>query len=188
MRADFKVVLDACVLAPPTLCDLLLRLAETPRLYSPKWGREILDEVHRTQVDRLGFPREKADSWRKVVEQHFPEALVPGYEPLIGVVANDESDRHVVAVAIRAGAEVIVTCNLRHFPPQALEEWNIRARHPADFLTTLYAMEKGVVVSKLVAMAGDRGLTPEQILSRLGKVVPTFSKVVADDLGWEIDS
>jgi len=37
-------------------------------------------------------------------------------------------------------------------------------------------------------MAGDRGRTPEQILSRLGKVGPTFSKVVADDLGWEIDS
>lgn len=121
------------------------------------------------------------------MDKHFPEALVPGYEPLISVVENEASDRHVVAVAIRAGADVIVTCNLKHFPPHALESWNIKARHPADFLTTLYAMEKGVVVSKLVAMAGDRGLAPEQILSRLGKVVPTFSRIVADDLGWEVD-
>lgn len=138
-------------------------------------------------MDRLGFPAGKADSWRQVIDEHFPEALVPGYEPLVRVVENDESDRHVVAVAIRAGAEVIVTCNLKHFPPKSLEPWNIKARHPADFLTTLYAMEPGVVVSKLVAMASDRGLSPQEILSRLAKLVPAFSKIVADDLNWEID-
>jgi hypothetical protein len=33
MKADFRVVLDACVLANFGVCDLLLRLAERPRLY-----------------------------------------------------------------------------------------------------------------------------------------------------------
>src|SRR2546430_7240773 len=41
------------VLANPGLCDLFLRLAETPRLYLPRWSRTILDEVKRTQMTKL---------------------------------------------------------------------------------------------------------------------------------------
>lgn len=81
MRADFKVVFDACVLAPASLCELILRLAETPRLYSPRRGEEILNEVHRTQVGKLGFDKELADSWREAVDKHLPEAIVTNYEP-----------------------------------------------------------------------------------------------------------
>ena len=36
------VVLDACVLANFSLCDTLLRLAEPPRLFEPKWSDEII--------------------------------------------------------------------------------------------------------------------------------------------------
>lgn len=36
MRPDSRVVLDACVLIPMPLADTLLRMAEEPRLYSPK--------------------------------------------------------------------------------------------------------------------------------------------------------
>lgn len=42
MQADFKIVIDACVLANIAVCDLLLRLAEKPRLLIPKWSREIM--------------------------------------------------------------------------------------------------------------------------------------------------
>lgn len=45
MQADFKVVIDACVLANIAVCDLFLRLAEKPRLCLPRWSTEILDEV-----------------------------------------------------------------------------------------------------------------------------------------------
>jgi len=188
MRADFKVVLDACVLAPPSLCDLLLRLAETPRLYLPRWGSEILAEVHRTQVNRLGFPRARADSWQSAVAEHFPEALVDQYQPLVSSCGNEESDRHVLATALRCGAELIVTANLRHFPPSCLDPWGIKARHPADFLVTLYSLEPGIVVSKLMAMASDRGDSPQGILARLARVVPAFSRYVAEDLNWEIET
>jgi hypothetical protein len=42
------VVLDACVLANFSLCDTLLRLAEPPRLFEPKWSEEIIRETTRT--------------------------------------------------------------------------------------------------------------------------------------------
>jgi hypothetical protein len=56
MHGDFPVVLDACVLANGRLCDLYLRLAEPPRLYSPVWSEEILHEVHRVQTQKLKRP------------------------------------------------------------------------------------------------------------------------------------
>lgn len=49
MKADFPVVLDACVLANIRVCDLFLRLAEEPRLYLPYWSETILNETQRTQ-------------------------------------------------------------------------------------------------------------------------------------------
>jgi hypothetical protein len=42
------VVLDACILANFSLCDTLLRLAEPPRLFEPKWSEEIIRETIRT--------------------------------------------------------------------------------------------------------------------------------------------
>lgn len=56
MRADFKVVLDACVLANYGACNLLLKLAEKPRLYRPCWSEELLGETERTQLNDLSWP------------------------------------------------------------------------------------------------------------------------------------
>ena len=53
-KADYPVVLDACVLANHNVCDLLLRLAEAPRMYTPLWSDRILDEVGSAQTHKLG--------------------------------------------------------------------------------------------------------------------------------------
>ncbi len=76
MQADFKVVIDACVLANIAVCDLFLRLAEKPRLFLPRWSTEILDEVERTQSKKLGWPDELVESWCSEVTRSFPDATV----------------------------------------------------------------------------------------------------------------
>jgi len=76
MKADFPAILDACVLANIRVCDLLLRLAETPRLYLPFWSDTILDETQRTQTGRLRWPVELSESWRSEVTRFFPDACV----------------------------------------------------------------------------------------------------------------
>lgn len=116
MNTNFRVVLDACVLANFGLCDLFLTLAETPRLYQPVWNREILDEVQRTHVDKLGWPEALSKSWREAVESAFPEAIVTVPKSLVAVCANHKKDRHVLATAVRGRAELIVTSNLKQFP------------------------------------------------------------------------
>lgn len=132
MHSDFPVILDACVLANGRVCDLFLRLAEPPRLFTPLWSEAILEEVHRTQTTKLkrSYPKELADYWREEVTRTFPESCVTGWEPLAGTLTNHPKDRHVLATAIKARATVVVTFNLRDFPPVALAPHGIEAVHP----------------------------------------------------------
>jgi len=186
MHSDFPVVLDACVLANGRVCDLYLRLAETPRLYTPIWSSEILDEVHRTQTTKLKRPysAKLAAFWRQEVERAFPEACVEGWQPLVAAMKNDAKDRHVVAAAVKAKASMIVTFNLRHFPVETLKPWHVEALHPQDYLLVLWSMNPAVVMGKLAAMASDEPAELLDLLIRLGKSVPRFSSQILEEMGW----
>lgn len=142
LQSDFPVVLDACVLAPPKVCDLFLRLAESPRLYLPKWSADILDEVWNTQTTKLrqSFPPDLASYWRKQVETAFPEATVTGYHHLLNTISIHEKDRHVVAAAIHSKASLILTFNLKDFPEVELKKWGLDVSHPQVYATTLFEM------------------------------------------------
>lgn len=116
MKAEFKFVLDSCVLANFGVYNLLLRLAERPRLFLPVWSDEILAEVRRTQVNKLAWPEKLADSFQDEVRKAFPGACVHGYEHIIPNLKNDEKDRHVLVVAIHTKSSLILTFNQKHFP------------------------------------------------------------------------
>ena len=92
-----SVVLDACVLANFSLCDTLLRLAEPPRLFEPKWSEEIIRETTRTLELKLGWHRSLTAHLEAELRGHFSEAWISGYESLVPRMTNDEEDRHVVA-------------------------------------------------------------------------------------------
>lgn len=64
-------------------------------------------------------------------------------QPCIGT--KDANDRHVVAAAIRAGADVILTFNLKHLPDSALNEFGIHAEHPDEFVSHLLDLDAGAV-------------------------------------------
>jgi len=72
-----------------------------------------------------------------LVEQlklHFDDAWIREYESLLPKMQNDLKDRHVLACAVKSGARLIVTFNVRHFPLAALEPWLVEAQRPDDFL------------------------------------------------------
>ena len=181
MQADFKVFIDACVLANIATCDLLLRLAERPRQYLPLWSDEVLAETRRTQT-RLNWPPRLIESFEAALRSTFPEALVSGYEHLLSVVTNDPKDRHVLAAAIHARAEVILTFNLRDFPDEALAPWGIEAQHPQVYLQTLYEIDSAQVVARIAEIAAKRGEDMEDVLVRLGVALPVFASRLLDDL------
>lgn len=187
MHSDFPVILDACVLANPLLCDFYLRLAERPRLYLPRWSGEILAEVYRTQTTKFKkpYPPEAANHWREQATKAFPEAMVMGWEGLLPSMANHDKDRHVLAAAIKGHASVIVTFNLRHFPPSILNPYGIDALHPQDYLLALWSIHPAGVMGKLATMASGlrKPVEIEDLLIRLGKSVPSFSCQVLSEMG-----
>lgn len=183
MRADYPVLLDACVLANQGVCDLLLRLAERPRLFVPYWSEEILAEVKRTQVEKLNWPPALADYFQQQIKISFPAALVTGHESLIPVLTNDAKDRHVLAAAIHGRCPLILTFNLRHFPPDALTPHSICVSHPGNYLEVLYEMAPEQVMATLGEIAGRRNLDIEDVLIHLGKSLPGFSRRLLDGLG-----
>jgi len=115
----FPAFLDTCVLYPAYLADTLLRLAEASA-YRPLWLADVLAELRRNVVER-GIPADKVDRRIALMTRLFPDALVTGYESSVDGMANDPKDRHVLAAAVRANAEVLVTFNIRDFPEPALQ-------------------------------------------------------------------
>lgn len=182
MRADYRVFIDACVLANFGVGDLLLRLSERPRLILPSWSSDVLDEVHRTQINKLAWPVELADSYQSEIRNAFPDAEISNYESLIESLNNDPKDRHVLAAAIKGNCKLLLTFNLRHFPKETTQPWGVEIAHPQDYLKVLYEMDPKLVVARLGEMAGRRGIEIEDVLIDLGKALPTFSSHVLDDL------
>jgi predicted nucleic acid-binding protein len=177
----FKVVLDACVLYPFTLRDTLLRAAHAG-LYQVYWSHEILDETTRNLIKKGLMNQDQAEHLVEQMEKHFPEALVEGYEPLVEAMPNDPKDRHVAAAAVKAGAETIVTSNLKDFRqlPQGHE-----ALSPDAFLTDLFDLSPDTLVEILRAQAAGMRRPPktfEELLVGLAKTVPSFVQQVSSYL------
>src|SRR5689334_20200630 len=180
MSASFVVVLDANVLFPIALCDTLLRAAHAA-LYRPHWTRTILDEVERNLVAHERTTAPLARRRRQAMETAFPRALVTGHEDLIPTMTNDPKDRHVLAAAVRVGAQVIVTENRRDFPSAALAPYEIAAQSADTFLQYLHDMEPVVMEQVIRRQAADLRRPPqsvEQVLARLHRHVPGFAKAM----------
>jgi len=145
--ASFTVLYDACVLYPAPLRDFLMHLALT-ELFRARWTAAIHDEWMTAAL--AGRPddltRAHLERTCTLMNKAVPDCLVEGYESLIlGLDLPDPDDRHVLAAAIRAGAGVIVTFNLKDFPPAALERYGIEAQHPDEFVTHLLDLAPGEV-------------------------------------------
>ena len=110
----FVVLYDACVLYPAPLRDLLVRIANTG-IVRARWSEAILDECFRSILEQR--PDLKPDALkrtRELMKQAVPDCLVTGFEALVeGLALPDPDDRHVLAAAIQARAQAIITFNLR---------------------------------------------------------------------------
>jgi hypothetical protein len=95
----------------------------------------------------------------------------------------DSGDRHVVAVAIQAKAQAIVTFNLRHFPRVALEPFGITVYSPDKFLMGLFGRNPDEIVNVLDQQAKAIGQSRESVLERLKAGLPEFVVLASERQG-----
>lgn len=143
----FTVVYDACVLYPAPLRDILMELA-TAGLFRAKWTDAIHDEWIRNLLEnRPDLTPQQLQRTRALMNSNVLDCLVEGFEHLIpAMVLPDENDRHVLAAAVHARADGIVTFNLKDFPQNALRTYNVEAIHPDDFISYQLDLQESVVV------------------------------------------
>jgi predicted nucleic acid-binding protein len=178
MTSGYQVVLDASVLVNAALRDTLLRLAEPPHLYLPRWSRQIMLETQRALEARLGLTPVQTAHLVSELETHFADAWVEGYEELIPSMSNHPKDRHVLAAAVRCGAQTIVTFNLKDFPVDSLALWNVEAQSPDEFLIHQFHLDPHVVVDKIEEQVAQHGGW-ERLMSIHRKTVPGFVSLIS---------
>ncbi len=177
-----KIVLDACVLYPGRLREILLGAANAG-LFTPLWSARILEEWARA-VRKIGPAAEvEARNAAAAMMTDFPRAMVqaaPAVEARL--VLPDDNDVHVLAVAIAAGADAIMTFNAQDFPRHVLAAEGIARRDPDGFLWEMWSHHEAEVAavveaSRLTAerFAGTekplRGFLKKAGLPRLGKAM-----------------
>lgn len=150
-----RALLDACVLYPTVLREILLKSAEAG-LFEPLWSDRILDEWR--HVSARSGPEYVAltEGDIALITVRWPDALVArDAETERSVWLPDESDIHVLASAVAGKADVIVTLNLRDFPSRELDPHAVRAIHPDALLRALW-QDHPQLVSDAVASVVSR--------------------------------
>lgn len=161
-------VLDACVLYPAPIRDLLMQLAKQDA-FQARWSDDIHAEwITSLLADRDDLTPNQLARTRALMDQHVPDALVTGHVDLLpSLTLPDPNDRHVLAAAIVGGATVIVTFNLKDFPAGELAPYECRAVHPDDFLLEIADRAP----DQMLEAARDRGQAAQSAreLSRLSR-------------------
>ncbi len=173
---SFDGTLDTCVLYPITLCDTLLRFAEDG-FYRPHWSEETLAELVRNLVSEAGLTQEAAQRRVEHMTAAFPEALVEGCQRLVPVMPNNPKDRHVLAAAVMSNSQIVVTSNMRHFPADALRQFNVEAQPPDLFLLHQSNLDPRAAAAVLRRQAAEKSSPPRRtadVLARLNVNAPTF--------------
>lgn len=167
----FVVVYDACVLYPAPIRDLLVRIANTG-IVRARWSERILDECFASILERRqDLSAAALARTRELMCDAVPDCLVTGFEHLeAGLHLPDPKDAHVLAAAIRAGAQAIVTFNLRDFPDHVLARYDMEAKHPDEFVLDSIDLAPGAIARRVTEQAAacrSPALTVEQVLDTL---------------------
>jgi predicted nucleic acid-binding protein len=143
------VVYDACILYPFNLKNAVIQCA-VDRLVHARWT----DDIHEEWIGNLleanpRLTRERLERTRDLMDAAVPGGRISGHHRWIPSVSlRDQNDRHIVAVAIEAKADAIVSAD-RHFrnrdlAPHALVVWR-----PDDFLMRLYRADPEATVASM---------------------------------------
>jgi hypothetical protein len=171
-HARYTAVLDACVLYSIAMTDALLSLA-TVGLYAAKWTTRIEDEwiraLENSRPDLAGRLDVRRDCMRAAIPDW--EVAPEQWQRLdLAVELPDAGDLHVLAAAIAGHADCIVTDNLRDFPAEILQPFEIEAIDPDTFIIHQWDLHPVTVISAFKRMRARRKKpesTPDEFATAL---------------------
>jgi hypothetical protein len=189
-------VLDANVLIPPGLRDLLLSGAHVG-VFRPVWQDEIENEVRRNGarliVKKYGLNEDAAlvrmDYTLGQMNTAFPDARAATrlWAPLVPAMTCEDKDRHVLAVAVGTEATHLVTTNTRDFPIRSRPA-SLKVQRAERFLRDRLAETPDLVVAAIESMSArmtNPQQTPIQIAQAIaaGEHTPRFGSELLEVLG-----
>ena len=157
----YRAFLDANVLVQSRVRDVLLTLADLGT-FDPLWSERVLQEVSRNlPVTMAGGGKE---ALFRAMEAAFPEAMVswPGVVDIEVRSSINLSDQHVVAAALWAGADALVTEDAR-----LADECSdlVDVQLPGVFAAYAIDIDPMAAAAALVDMARRRWLDDESVAS-----------------------
>lgn len=144
----------------------------------------------RNLILKRGIPSEKAVYLAKTIRKEFCDGTDTRYQLLIASMPVNEKDRHVMAAAVSYGAQVIVTQNLRDFPPNLLSPYNIEAQSADQFLVHLFYLDQEMMAQVLLKQAGTLrkpAKTVPDVLKTLYQHAPTFVNLAREAYSFAND-
>lgn len=160
---------DANILISRTLRDYFVYAAKLGGL-DIHWSEPILDETTRTLIKQFDFSQEDAEVLVERLEAFLPSALVEikkRDETRVAKLEMDDKDRHVLAAALSAHAEVLLTQNTRHFPQDWMAKRGIELIDADTLLTRLAADYPEILREAHRLGVSSRPQTSEQVLAIL---------------------
>lgn len=126
---------------------MLIELAATS-LFRAKWSEEIHAEwIGALLHDRPDIEPAKLEYTRLQMDTAVLDCIVSGHMVLVPILAlPDPKDRHVLAAAIHSGADAIVTFNLKDFPQDVCDGYNLEVLHPDDFIRFQFDFDNAAVI------------------------------------------
>jgi len=167
-----RLLVDACVLYPTVLRELVLGLAQMGG-FTPLWSQRILEEWRRAALRQSERDGVIAEGEIALAKAAFPDAMVTVSQSTQDRLwLPDPNDVHVFAAALDGGADAILTLNLKDFPTNALAAEGLMRRAPDELMLEAYhADPDGVrgLVLQVISRAGEHGIAtsnPRALLKR----------------------
>jgi predicted nucleic acid-binding protein len=142
-------ILDTNLLFSAPVRDFYLNIADLG-IYRPKWSSKILEELIKSITSkRKDINVKKIDYVISQMNLAFPDAQIFNYQTLNdNIKLPDKNDHHVLAAAIYAKVDWIVTFNVKDFPYDSIRKFNISVTHPDDFIVMLIEQyEKQIIIA-----------------------------------------
>lgn len=156
-------------------------------LVQAKWTDQIHQEWTGNLINNRPEVKHAVQITREKMDTAVPDALVKDYESLISSISlPDPKDRHVLAAAVKCGAQIIVTTNLKDFPNDYLSGFDVEALHPDKFIEHHFSLNPGAVIAcvkRIRARLQNPEMNAESYLVNLATLnLPVTVRLLQDNM------